>query len=237
MEFARKAGKLDDALALMKTLPPIDSRTAKIHYSSHLYARGAALFLRANLLRRGGQYDEASILIGQAQTYYKGSIPSHQIELAHCYYAQSVCYSMMGQPIPESASLMIGPDYRLFSAALFLVIDSHRDWLKGDAGQAIERCDAASKAFDAIGFTLYGERAVLLRQYLSIWQKLSLGGRIAEVADEYPEHAAILRALLGVADAQGILKDHLRKMRPSRAIGLLQLASAYNPNFESDIVS
>jgi tetratricopeptide (TPR) repeat protein len=236
MEFARqradRAAALEIANELITRL-----QTAGVPASTgEAYSIGTAYFLLGNLFRYGGAYHEAREFINQARGFYRPTILAHQIELAHCRYALAVCRAMEGSSSSDEVQV-ISPavEFRPFAEALLTLTQSHSEWMLGRAGQASEHAEKASQAFDKIRFHEYAKRARSLFDLLGAWQRLSLGASADQAIVVAPNHAPILRGMLGQPSAYGNLIDRLRTTRPSQVLGLLQFASAYNPDWTVNI--
>jgi pimeloyl-ACP methyl ester carboxylesterase len=235
MEFARKADELDPAVEIAKSVEKMLKNDDSVRSLSSSYARGTARFLMGNLLRRGGRYHEALDELGDARKEFRSIFPSHQIELAHCSYAEMICRAMIGQPILFEHLDLVSAELRQFSEGLLMIADSHRSWLKSDSGAAAQRSSDASIHFTTLRFAPYATRANNLTELLKIWQGLSLGAKADDVAILSPEKGPLIRAMLGVKDADDIIRQRLNKMRPSKAIGMLQFATNFSLNVSRDI--
>jgi hypothetical protein len=146
-----------------------------------------------------------------------------------------ICKAMIGQPIALDDSALVAAELRLFAEGLLMIADSHRSWLKSDAGTAAQRASDASQRFKILRFAPYANRANNLTELLQIWQKLSLGASPDEAASISADNGPMIRALLGVRDADDTIRQRLHKLRPSRALGILQFATNFNPKMSRPI--
>lgn len=234
MEFARKRRDRPEALKLalqvMERLQNVKATSA-----GSAYAIGTAHFLLGNLFRFGGNYSKARDEIAKARSFYRPSILAHQIELAHCQYATAVCRTMEGVVASEELqTVSVGVEFRNFSEALLILTRSHGEWLLGRVGEAAELAERAAQVFQQIRFVT-NSRARRLSGLLKAWQRLELGAPPDKAIAQAPEDAPMLRGMLGQKAARGTVHDDFSSLRPSRALGLLQFASAYNPDPSEDI--
>ncbi|MCK1298373.1 hypothetical protein IVB33_39010 [Bradyrhizobium sp. 24] len=235
MELARKRG--DSELAL-KIHIEVDDRLRERETprsAGEAYAMATSRFLIANLLRSGGLYVEAKTEIELAQRLFTPTIISHQTEMAHCQYALEVCRAMIGKTLEDRSLLTGGSEYRPFAEALLVLARSHSEWSLARIAEATESSELAANAFEAIGYHPYAVRAKRLTRLLEAWRKLEWGASIERVIAASPADGSILRALLGTSEHAGTIRDRFNQLRPSAAVGLLQFASAYNPNWSEDI--
>ncbi|MDH6260009.1 alpha/beta fold hydrolase [Bradyrhizobium sp. BR13661] len=235
MEFARKRGDRNAALGFgneLLQLLPDDEVPSEAGAS---YAIGTAHFILGNLLRFGGNYHQAKLAISKARRFFRPTILSHQIELAHCHYALAICSSMTGVSHEEALAPAIGPELRPFAEALLTLVNSHSEWAMGRLSEAADLASHASEAFSQIRYVSYANRAQKLESLLQVWRRLDLGGSPDRAVALAPDHATLVRAMLGDQNARGSLLDHIHVMRPSELLGLLQFASAYNANWAENI--
>ena len=238
MEFARKRGDKEEAVRCAADLLTELSAQGETTSSGNAYAVGTAYFLLGNLYRSGGSYQAAREVIAKARASYRPAILAHQIELAHCRYASAVCRAMQGVSAAEEAqTVSTAAEFRPFAEALLTLTLSHAEWSLGRTGEAAELAGRASQAFNQIRFSEYAKRAQSLLGLLGAWQRLELGATPDQAIAFAPEHASILRGMLGQAGAYGTLFDRIPKTRPSQVLGLLQFAGAYNPDWTADIGS
>src|SRR5262249_22333046 len=154
---------------------------------------------------------------------------SHQIELAHCQYAAQVCRLMQGQRFHELSEIVsVAPEFRQFAEALLLLSHSHESWSQGRIGEASAQAEQAAQGFEKIRFGNYTKRARSLTSLLAAWRRLELGAPIENAVALAPDHAPIIRAMLGVEEARSALIKWIEENRPSKVLGMLQFASAYN---------
>jgi pimeloyl-ACP methyl ester carboxylesterase len=236
MEFARQRGDRVAAARIANELIERLQTVAPPTSTGEAYSTGTAYFLLGNLFRYGGAYCEAREVINRAREVYRPTILAHQIELVHCRYALAVCRAMEGRSSSDEVQV-ISPaaEFRPFAEALLTLTQSHSEWTLGRTGEASEHAEKASQAFEQIRFYEYAKRAKSLVGLLGAWQRLSLGASADQAIVVAPNHAPILRGVLGQPSAYGNLIDKIRTTRPSQVLGLLQFASAYNPDWTVDI--
>ena len=233
MEFARRR-RDPTTLSLLSNL---DTEIAHIKIGgdqTNAYALGVAFFLIGNLLRAGGRYSEASEKIAKGKSFFRSSIPSHQIELAHCHYALTVCRAMTGTLFSEP----LPPGLRLdrFVDALSTLTFSHSAWATDRLGEASEQAERAALVFQQIQFGAYAKRAETLSALLTAWRRLELGAPTDESCDKAGEDGPRIRGLLGNSfDNISELRAWIPQARPSRVLGILQFASAFNPDWSKNI--
>lgn len=234
MELARKRGDREIALKLYgEVWAKLESRE-RPRSAGEAYAVGTSHFLIANLLRYGGLYADARHSIEVAQGHFLPTIISHQTELAHCHYALEVCRSVTGvtrdESIPPGSS-----EFRPFAEALIVLAQSHAQWAQARTTEAVENAELAAKAFEMIGYHPYAARAKRLFDLLEVWRRLELGVAPERAVAASNSDGSILRSLLGLAGTSGTIHDSFSRLRPSQALGLLQFASTYNPNWTNNI--
>jgi tetratricopeptide (TPR) repeat protein len=235
MEFARKRND-PQTLAMAAELKAAIEPNAIATDQIHSYVLGVAFFLLGNLLRAGGRYEEATEAIARARSFYRPSILAHQIELAHCHYALAVCRAIVGGSFTEDLpAISLGPELRRFVDALRTLTRSHSAWSKNELGEAIQHAETASLIFQQIRFVEYGRRAQSLTTLLGAWRRLELGAAPDQVSSQVGDESLRLAAMLGNKDFIPSLLAWIRCARPSRVIGMLQFASAYNPNWTDNV--
>jgi hypothetical protein len=174
-----------------------------------------------NLLRQGGLYGSAWQYVDRAQRQFRDGLPSHDTELAHCYYSKAVCVAVTGlsdfdAPFPEDAS----ENTRLFAGALIKLTYSHAAWFLDDIEHAKQYAADAARAFSDLGLTSYANRAAQVTALLTWWRKK--GAPEGPVSDH---RLAKLVAILQGADRDVVwLQRTFSSLRPSLAAGLLQFA-------------
>jgi predicted alpha/beta hydrolase family esterase/tetratricopeptide (TPR) repeat protein len=233
MEFARQRHD-SSTLSVARELELAIEQSNVATSANNAYALGVAFYLIGNLLRSGGRYREASEAIARARSLYRPPILSHQVELAHCHYALAVCRAMTGG-MEDLPPLPLGPEFQRFANALTTLTQSHSAWAKNRLGQAIEHAENASLIFQQIRFTAYGGRAEALASLLGAWRRLELGAPPDQVLAKAGEDRDILEGMLGNCAYITKLKDWIQRARPSRVLGMLQFASAYNPNWTENV--
>jgi tetratricopeptide (TPR) repeat protein len=234
LEFARK--RLDNATLdlAMELRNELGERSTPPSNPEESYSLGVAFYLIANLQRFGGKYDEAVKDIETARSFFRPAILSHQVELAHCGYALAVCRAMLGHRFEGFPAVSLGPEFRRFADALTMLTSSHSAWAEGRLDEAIENAENASDKFEQLQFSGYARRSNSLRDLLEAWRRLELGARPNQVPCAASDEVA-LRTILGDYSRLGQFQDWIARVRPSRALGLLQFASAYNPNWAEDL--
>jgi hypothetical protein len=236
MEFARKRGDRPGAIVAASTLLRAIDGIAAATDSGSAYALGTAYFLLGNLYRYGGQYPEARRVIVQARTFYRPAILAHQIELAHCDYALAICRAMEGAVgVEQGLTLPIGRDSRRFADGLITLTQSHSAWALANLGEAGDYAQRAADAFDQIGYLEYARRARSLGDLLGAWRRLQLGAPPETAIAHTPEHATIIRGMMGDVTARGALREWISRTRPSHVLGMLQFASAYSKDWTAEI--
>ena len=234
LEFARK--RSDDAtLEIAMQLTREVSANLSPSSPEESYAVGVAFYLIGNLQRFGGMYNNASDSIERSRTFFRPAILSHQVELAHCEYALTVCRTMLGHRVDVSPPVALGLEFRKFAYALSMLASSHSAWAKGQHGEAIEDAENASNVFQQLQFAEYARRADTLKSLLEAWRRLELGAPRDQVAQQVGNNELALATLLGDYSNVDRFGDWIARARPSRVLGMLQFASAYNPNWTQEI--
>ena len=230
MEFLRKSGEpnraLDIANSLVKDLvaeedPPLDLDR---------YALGTAYFLISNFLRFGGRYEQAVVFIDKAESFFKPGIASHATELAHCFYARQVCIAMTGiasfsQPKAEAV--------QQFAAALIELSYSHAAWFIGRIEPAQAHAERAASRFEKIGTLGYVRRANSVLSLLRIWSALSSGSNPNYNALDGKLSRGVAALMNG--DDQEFLLGWFANLRPSTAVGVLQLPKKFSKDFGKNV--
>ncbi len=224
MEFLRKLGRAAEAIPIANSLLPLLNETGvDLHLPSlDRYVRGTAIFVLNNFLRSGGAYHLAWRAVNLAASTFVPGTESHEVELAHCHYAKSVCVAMTGV-----ASFDTGypapPHRRQFAGALIQLAYSHAAWFLNDVAQAERYALDSAAAFDAIGTPNYAQRARDLAALLKWWKILQ-----APTAPLWPDDqlGSALRALTGDFSRFEEFGTWFLTLRPSRALGLLQFPAA-----------
>jgi predicted alpha/beta hydrolase family esterase/tetratricopeptide (TPR) repeat protein len=235
MELARKRGDKQQAIDLAATVLKIIKERDQARGAGEAYAIGTAYFLLGNLFRDGGQYREAKSFVERAQTFFRPGILAHQIELAHCQYALEICRAVLGGARLEVPMTVGSSEFRPFAEALLTLTRSHAEWCAARVPEAANLADFASQAFEKIGYRPYADRANRLKNLLQAWHLLELGAATEKAISVAPDDANVLRAMLGSSDSSGTVKDKISKMRVSHAVGLLQFAATYNPDWTNEI--
>jgi hypothetical protein len=232
MEFARKLGHGDLALGLanqiLEELSKVLPDAVRQMSNPQRYVYGTSHFLIANLLRSGGLYRSALSHIDLAENFLRPGIVSHDTELAHCYYARSVCYSMQGfanvGPLPGE-----DPDNFHFASALIRLTYSNAAWFMNDLQAAHNYAREAAEAFSRIGAIGYAGRANSIAGLLGRWMVLE--GKATEC--NTTELDPLVDVIIGKSDDYTLLANWLHKARPSVALGLLQF-SLFRPKKKND---
>ena len=233
MEHARKAGDRADAIRIANELrvnqigPDPDEMT-----DIQRYVIGTTRFLTANLLRYGGKYAEAAKWIERAEDLFKPSIPSHETELAHCFYAKQVCISMTGASEFEILDSSWGGRSKQFAGALIRLTYSHAAWFTNDIESAFRHAEEAARQFTQTGLRRYAERASTICGLLRIWQSLS--------RNLQPDYSLvptvtgrIVKAIVNGDDLE-FVNEQLRTARASLVLGLLQFG-AFSTSYSAEI--
>ena len=215
LEFARKRSDdatLDIAMQLMREV----SANVSPHGPGRIYAVGVAFYLIGNLQRFGGMYSNASKSIERSRTFFRPAILSHQVELAHCEYALTVCRTMLGHRVDVPPPVALGLEFRKFAYALSMLASSHSAWAKGQHGEAIENAENASNVFQQLQFAEYGRRADALKSLLEAWRRLELGAPQDQVARQVGNNELALGTMLGDYSNVERFGDWIARARPSR---------------------
>ncbi len=235
MEFARI--RRDEATLTIAMELEAEIKTSSVTPDpNHAYALGVAFYLTGNLLRAGGRYDEATAVIARARSLYRAPVLSHQVELVHCHYALAVCRAMNGGPSAEDLPPNpLGPEFHRFGNALSTLTRSHAAWATNRLGEATEHAERASLVFQQIRFASYAHRARTLAALLGAWRQLELGAPTDQVCSQVGSEGHYVGGMLGNKNDVLRLKSWMPQARPSKVLGMLQFASAYNPNWTEDI--
>jgi hypothetical protein len=222
MEFARLSGDLEGAYRrLSPLLEEIESLPPPSSESGQLYIRGTALFVLANVLRRGGRYDRARELIETATGLLNSEVPSHRVELLHCRYALAVCSSMFGMARVERVE-QLGSTTRVFGQALVTLSNTQAAWIVRDFERAREFSASAASIFRSIGYRRYAQRADDVGELVSLWTHMEkLGGPSGVLASE------LSRLAYGTATSAPGSTISLNHLRPSAALSILQFGLAF----------
>lgn len=227
MEFCRKCGQLDQALAIANEIRLLQGPAENLATDTDRYVSATTAFLTANLLRHGGLYQMAAEQINVAQTIFRSASPAQATELAHCYYAKAVCVSMTGSSqfdAPFAEARHSGT--RRFANALITLSYSHAAWFVGDVLRARQYALQAAGQFAQLGYGKYAARARDLASLLAWWQSLGSGQRLSFDL-ENAELGAVVKLLVGYSSESADLPRSFASLRPSVAIGLLQFWRAY----------
>lgn len=218
MEFARKAGRLSDALVILNSLQT-ELATAPVGDSNiERYTSGVVRFLVGNMLRSGGLYREARDFIEAATRLFVASVLSHSTELFHCAYARAVCDSMRGTVNLPHFAEQPGP---LFATALIRITYSHAAWFTKDIPEALAYAQSAASAFREIDHKRYATRATILADLIQLWLPSGSISPSTVAADAELTHG--VQFLIGSSDDSDRFSVWFRGLRPSVALGLLQL--------------
>jgi hypothetical protein len=160
--------------------------------------------------------------VNEAQSFFIPGLPTHDTELAHCYYAKQVCIAVTGKSTFDAP---FGSDAdsatRRFASALITLCYSHAAWFVGDVSKAKALASDAANRFSGIGLKHYASRAQNLARLLSVWQDLS-NQREPDFSFLRPDLTRLLHILIGYESDEEWLVENLRNFRASTAIGLLQ---------------
>ena len=174
MENLRKSGNLKGSIEIVNSLKKNLSEFKKSgsYDNSISYSVGTGFFLIGNLLRHGGQYQEASQYIDSAFDFYNPSISSHRVELHHCLYTKSVCNAMIGQATIEYPYEIVFENDYLFANALIDVIDAHAWWNTGNIVNGAKSAQDAETKFKKVGASNYAMRANSIGKLMALWGDL-----------------------------------------------------------------
>jgi tetratricopeptide (TPR) repeat protein len=168
MEFCRKLGYIDEAVeianALLQALPTSNQkRQTPIEH----YVIGTSYFLLNNVLRHGGLFAFANDCLDHSQNFYLPGIESHDTELAHCFYAKTVCAAMTGLTTVLDVEQVSD---RLFANALAELSYAHIAWSVGELERAQTHISAAARQFEVDGFSRYADKSRTLGMLLDWWR-------------------------------------------------------------------
>jgi len=239
MEFYRRSGHLEEALREANDLREhIAAFRPEPGDASAAYSVGTAYFVSGNLMRHGGQYEHGFRFVDSAQACFMTGLPSHDTELAHCYYSKQVCIAMTGKSAFD-APLGADADFstRQFAYALITLSYSHAAWFVGDVDRARTLAIDASNRFAEIGFRHYADRAQNLGRLLSLWHALSTGAK-PDYTYLHPDLARLIQICIGQTVDPGWLADRFRYFRPSTAVGILQFLRQFGKSmaFRGELV-
>ena len=230
MEFKRKANLLDEAILLSEqVIAAIEKCPPSVDHSPQQYSTGVACFLMNNLLRHGGRYDEAAKFLERAQSYFNPSVSSHATELAHCFYANSVCISMTGHGNEMNFDQVKDRD---FANALAELSWLNAAWYLNDLDRAITHAGRAIQMFSSLGFRGYAERTRNVKLMVEWWQSLANGN--PQSPDTLSGELQLISALTDTmsTDATHLL-NVFKEMRPGIVISMLQFAKEFAPTLWS----
>lgn len=225
MEFARKSGDLDTALRIAnQILQEVKHSEPTGNKVLDDYCSGTTRFLLANFARHGGLYSVAWEWLESARTYFKPGVESHDTELAHVYYAKSVCTAMTGVAtfdFPRDEDR----DINRFASALIKLTYSHAAWFVNDIAHAKRFAAEAQVAFLSSGFPRYAMRAQTLTSLIGIWT-CCVAGKSLDSGQQTSFERIASAFVTGAGLEQVVAEFH--NLRPSTALGLLQF-TALNP--------
>jgi hypothetical protein len=236
MEFSRRVGNIDVALTIANTLIsdlPLTEESPDDNVRR--YAIATAYFLVASLLREGGLYQMAWQYINNAQTMYRQGIPSHDTELAHCYYAKAVCVAMTGiSSFDTPFDSMNGSNDRQFATALITLSYSYAAWFMDEINRARQFALDSAKMFSSIEYTKYANRAHDLAFLLECWNRLDTSKSLPDVLPN-TRLAKLVAILVGIDNDIDWLMQSFSTLRPSQALGLLQFAKRFRRHHIADL--
>jgi tetratricopeptide (TPR) repeat protein len=233
MELNRKSRDYDRAISAANTTLDYLRNSSRDETAEGRYCRGTANYLLANLLRHGGQYEQARPFIGEAETLFVRGIPSHDTELAHCRYAKSVCALMTGTIDITSdgrSDHSVGQD---FANALISLTYSHAAWFTSNAVEAKRHAQDAEEQFQRVGFHHYAERAKTLHSLLNIWALFEAGKPVKDVSATPAERFVAL--ITGQRTDLTEIERYLPVLKPSVLVGLLQFARKFSDRFDQEV--
>jgi len=234
MEFFRKIDRGDEAIAVASTILLALNQAAEAADSLGCYVVGTCNFLLGSLLRYGGLYATAWQFIDAAQKIFMPGIDSHDTELAHCYYAKAVCAAMTGVSNFDAPFDLGSESTRQFAGALIQLSYSHAAWFLGDVARSRQFASRAASAFESIGTPRYAARARRLATLLEWWETLG-AGREPTFNGSPSTYSRAVAALTGRTQELSWVVGWLPSLRPSKALGLLQFAKEYGPEWESEL--
>lgn len=234
MEFFRKSGHYQEPIDIANSLMSfLKTKTEKIENEQMRYVHGTTIFLLGNLFRFGGRYDLAWEALNKAEGIFSDSVPSHQTELAHCTYAKAVCAAMTGVAsldIQASSKIWVN---QIFAGALITLTQSHAAWFLDDLNRAENYAREAEKLFRQIGAAGYANRASQIANLINLWSMLHK--RKSPTYDAFETNLARgLATLIGDTRDLERLSIWFRKLRPSKALGLLQFAKEFSNSWDSN---
>lgn len=234
MEFLRKQDGRDAAITIANAILPVLNQSNQPGGSLDRYILGTCRFLLGSLLRYGGLYVQAWELIDGAQKTFIPGIDSHETELAHCYYAKSVCTAMTGISNFDTPFDLGSESTRQFAAALIQLSYSHAAWFLDDVSRSKEYALTAAASFESIGTPRYASRANELARFLAVWDALK-EGKEPRVEDLGASLTRAVQALTGHTEDLSGVASWLGSQRPSKALGLLQFAKEFSPAWSSEL--
>jgi len=234
MEFFRKIDRGDEAIAVANTILPVLNPATDAADSLNRYVVGTCHLLLGSLLRYGGQYANAWRLIDVAQRTFLPGVDSHDTELAHCYYAKAVCAAMTGVSNFDAPFDLGSESTRQFAGALIQLSYSHAAWFLGNVAQAKHFASQAAALFESISTPRYAARASRLAALLGWWEAFESGKHPDLESSTATDGRAVAALTSRTQDLTWVI-DWIHSLRPSKALGLLQFAKEYGPEWETAI--
>lgn len=224
MEFLRETTRLGEAVSIANNLLREFRSTPDPSGVVETYSIAVSRFLLANLFRQFGLYQDALGQIQSATRIFIRGTASHEAELAHCYYAQLVCGSMLGKERsglpPVVLPLVGGID---FAEGFIKFGDSLAAWALQDTAEAYENAVAAVRSFTRIPSRKYADRALHLAKLLGWWESVRTGKPLA-LSKEDRKWAGVVLTLTEEERDIDQLQRLISTERPSRVLGMLQFA-------------
>jgi len=227
LQFFRKHGDREQALTALNALLPLVDKDPESSATAK-YVWATTLFLLSNMLRFGGRYDKALLLIERACGVMNRKIEAHATELDHFDYELRVCRAMLGDKKPDTAVTCSRHVHRVFSAALEKLTLSHESWAHGEVIQAERHSRDAAALFRDVYAPRYAERAALQASLLKAWKALSCNRDPECIQNQ--EISAVVREIVSGANGTSRLVDWCAKSRPSLVLGILQFAQFGKPD-------
>ena len=228
MEHLRRLRKHEESLGIANELAALLKGVGSASSDLDFYSFGTSNLLLSNFLRFGGRYEDALHFIQLAETILKPGILSHATELSHCFYAKQVCIAMTGLAGFSSFGEVNGQE---FAAALIELSYSHAAWFIGDIARAESHAQEAARRFKQFGNYNYAGRARELLGLLQAWQALEKGEKPS--FDGLPPELKRGVAALVMGEDSEFLCSWFVRLRPSRAVGLLQFANRFSKRYEA----
>jgi tetratricopeptide (TPR) repeat protein len=235
IQLLRQKGQYEKAVSLANSLVKVLSKTPLSSESGlERYSRETALFLLSNFLRGVGCYREALPYFQTAEGVLQKGIPSHDTVLSHCLYANNICYAVVGKPYFDAIQFGRATCPDPFSGALLLLSYSHAAWFVQRTEDSIRYAEQAASAFTKIGADRYSIRATSLAQVIRAYERCKKV-ELPDLSRLDPESAKAVAVMSGYSSETEWLANWLGTIRPSVALGLLQLGRELSPAWQAAI--